>query len=186
MKLLKTCFGIALLGCLALAAPSAVVAATIQGGGGAAVIDIAPLVTVAVKFAFAIVMGLVAKFVDDEGARRYLNKILELSVQYAIETVVDLDWAKLSSRNELVALAANYVIRSAPRALNKFGITRDRLEDMVLARIFPHDPKKGLWKDDDKAGHVDELELARRRGRGQGDLEAGAVGRPIASLSEGK
>jgi hypothetical protein len=171
MRLIKTCFGIALLGCLALAAPSTVLASSLLGGGGGAVIDFAPVVTGFVQIFAAILMGLIGKIVHDEQARRYLYKALDLAVQYAIEAVADLDWTKVSSRNELVALAVNYVIQATPGALSKFGISRERLEDMVLARLFKHDPNRGVWGHDDGDGHVDELELARRRGRGQGDLE---------------
>ena len=127
----------------------------------------------------AVLAALVSKFFHDGHVRTYLNRILELSVQYAIEAVHNLDWTKLETRNELIALAANYVIRSAPGALKKFGIDRSHLEDMVLARLHFHDPKTGKWQPEAPAPE-DELEAARRRGRGQGTLD-----RPIASLNEG-
>jgi hypothetical protein len=133
------------------------------------VIDFTPILTAAVQIAATILFALLGKFVNDAQARHYLHRAIELAVEYAIEAVHDLNWTKLSSRNELVALAVNYVIRATPGALQKFGIDRGRLEDMVLARLFKHDPVKGLWDGDDAAPE-DELEAARRKGRGQASL----------------
>jgi hypothetical protein len=145
------------------------------------VIDISPILTAMVQMAATLLFALIGKFVSDHQARHYLHRAIELAVEYTIEAVHDLDWTKLSSRNELVALAVNYVIRATPGALKKFGIDRERLEDMVLARLFKHDPAKGQWVHDPEDGaEVDELEAARRRGRGQATLD-----RPTASLREG-
>jgi hypothetical protein len=135
------------------------------------VIDLTPILTVIVQMAATVLFALLGKFVSDHQARHYLHRAIELAVEYAIEAVHDLNWTKLSSRNELVALAVNYVIRATPGALKKFGIDRERLEDMVLARLFKHDPVKGLRDRDPEDANEDEAdEAVRRAARGQSDL----------------
>jgi hypothetical protein len=106
-----------------------------------------------------------------------------LAVEYAIEAVHDLNWTKLSSRNELVALAVNYVIRATPGALKKFGIDRERLEDMVLARLFKHDPHKGVWAREPDEGDEDG-EASRRDARGQATLatRASDAAHPVGAM----
>jgi hypothetical protein len=166
MKMLFGFCCVVALACMAFASPALAFAGPV---GGSALIDIAPVVTAFVQIVAAVLAALVSKFFHDGHVRAYLNRILELSVQYAIEAVHNLDWTKLETRNELIALAANYVIRSAPGALKKFGIDRLHLEDMVLARLHFHDPETGAWRSGDAP--EDELEAARRRGRGQSSLE---------------
>jgi hypothetical protein len=141
------------------------------------IIDLTPVLTMLLQVTATILMALVGKYVSDLQVRGYLNRAIELAVRFAIEAAHNLDWTKLSSRNELVALAVNYVIKATPDALKKFGIDRERLEDMVLARLFEHDPHKGVWTPDaeDGDGDEDELEAARRRGRGQSTLEGTAT-----------
>jgi hypothetical protein len=184
MKMLFGYCAVALLACMAFASPALAFAGSLglTGGGGGAIIDIAPVVTAAVQIAATILFAFVGKFVTDHQARRYLHRAIELAVEYAIEAVHDLNWTKLSSRNELVALAVNYVIRATPGALKKFGIDRERLEDMVLARLFKHDPHKGVWErepDED-----DDGEAARRDGRGQATLATGAsdAAHPVGAM----
>jgi hypothetical protein len=172
MKMLFGYCTIALLACMAFASPALAFAGSLglSGGGGGGIIDIGPIVTAAVQIAATILFAAIGKFVTDHQARHYLHRAIELAVEYAIEAVHDLNWTKLSSRNELVALAVNYVIRATPGALKKFGIDRERLEDMVLARLFKHDPHKGVWERE--PSEDDEGEAARRDARGQATLEA--------------
>lgn len=166
MKMLFGYCAIAVLACMAFASPALAFGSP---AGGSALIDIAPVVTVFVQMAATLLFALIGKFVTDHQARHYLHRAIELAVEYAIEAVHDLDWTKLNSRNELVALAVNYVIRATPGALKKFGIDRERLEDMVLARLFKHDPVKGRWESEPEP-EGESTEDARRAGRGQGNL----------------
>jgi hypothetical protein len=169
---MKTLFGffvVPFLACMAFAAPSLAFAVAVTGGDGAAIVDIAPILTALVQMVATGLAAVIARFFHTGYLRDGLYKVLEMAVRYAIQTVHTVDWTKLETRNELVALAANYVIQSAPKALSKFGIDRPRLEQMVLARLHFHDPEPGRW--DDVAAEASLAgEAERRADRGQDPL----------------
>lgn len=140
-------------------------------------IDLAPLIAGALQILAAILLGWIGTLVRDANARKVIGQVLEMAVRYAIEALPGLDWTRISTRNQLVALAANYAVEAAPGALRTFGITRARLEAMILARLFDHDPHRGVWEDDDDGGcDTCEDEDRRRAGRGQSSLRAKPAG----------
>lgn len=71
--------------------------------------------------------------ISDEMVRTYLDKIIEKGIALVVGAVGDK--AKIKVGNEQLAQIANYVIAAAPDALAKFGITPERLQDMIRARL---------------------------------------------------
>lgn len=45
------------------------------------------------------------------------------------------DHTTIDVRNDLVALALGYVVQGVPRAIETFGLSEQRLEEMILARL---------------------------------------------------
>ena len=72
--------------------------------------------------------------ISDEQVRQVLDK----AIQYGIALVVGRlgDRAQLHVSNAQVAQIANYVIAAVPGALANFGITPERLQDMIRARLI--------------------------------------------------
>jgi hypothetical protein len=71
--------------------------------------------------------------ISDEQVRQVLDR----AIQYGIAFVVGrfADRAQITVSNAQVAQIANYVIAAVPGALKQFGITPERLQDMIRARI---------------------------------------------------
>lgn len=99
------------------------------------VIDLVPVASAVLQLVAAVVIGWLGKLGADAATRAYLTRILEVSVGFALNSVATAGYGRVDVRNALTAAAANYVIRAAPGALRRFGIDRDRLEDMILARL---------------------------------------------------
>jgi hypothetical protein len=112
------------------------------------IVDLSAIVSSAIQLLGAVAAAFVGKMAHDAHVRAYLGRIIEHSVKFAVESVEHVDWTRLDVRNALVAAAANYVIQSAPKALRTFGIDRNRLERMVLARLFDLDGRPGRWDPD--------------------------------------
>ncbi|MDF3075612.1 MAG: hypothetical protein K0S54_3279 [Alphaproteobacteria bacterium] len=72
--------------------------------------------------------------ISDEQVRQVLDK----AIQYGIALVVGRlgNRAQLAVSNAQVAQIANYVIAAVPGALANFGITPERLQDMIRARLI--------------------------------------------------
>lgn len=72
--------------------------------------------------------------ISDEQVRQVLDK----AIQYGIALVIGRlgDRARLAVSNAQVAQIANYVIAAVPGALANFGITPERLQDMIRARLI--------------------------------------------------
>lgn len=91
------------------------------------------------------------KLVSDELIRQNLDKIMKMGVQYGVEQLERADWTKVSTKNEVVDHALGYVLKAAPDALAKLGIDvatpdgRKHVEDMLVARLLPHDQAPGTW-----------------------------------------
>lgn len=72
---------------------------------------------------------------------RQMNDILNRAIGLAYATAK----AKVNDPNSplrevefdniFINMAANYAVKSAPDIIKKFGITRDRLEEMIIARL---------------------------------------------------
>lgn len=71
--------------------------------------------------------------ISDEQVR----EVLDRAIQYGIALVVGKlgERAHLAVSNAQLAQIANYVIAAVPGALKNFGITPERLQDMIRARI---------------------------------------------------
>lgn len=72
----------------------------------------------------------------DENSRKALEGALEKGATWALGKARDAT-SKISvqTKNAAVAMAANYVIASTPDALARFGVTPDRLKELVEARV---------------------------------------------------
>lgn len=108
-------------------------------------IDLMPIITQVFAMVATILFGLIAKVVHDVNARAIIHKGLDMAVSYAIQTLSKADWTKIETRNAIVAAAVNYAISNFNGALNYFGITREKLEMLILARLSLHDENLGQW-----------------------------------------
>lgn len=105
-------------------------------------INFAPLVDSIVALAAAAVFalaGVIGRMIHartgielDLKHNSILNESIEKGVAYAHSISKDLS---VSTKNDLIGAAANYVIKGAPDALNHFGITPERLTEMIEARL---------------------------------------------------
>ena len=68
--------------------------------------------------------------------REYLDAAMMNALKYASTQVDKAEWAKVEVKNEMVAIAATYVMNSVPDALKYFGLTRESVMEKLLAR-FP-------------------------------------------------
>lgn len=80
--------------------------------------------------------------------RNKLEDVVDQGVAFGIQKLDKADWTKLSTRNKIVGEGVNYVIDTAPELVEKFGLTPEKVEKIVLAKLNAHDPAKGLWVDD--------------------------------------
>lgn len=66
-----------------------------------------------------------------------IRQVLDKAIQYGIALVLGRleSRARFAVSNAQVAQIANYVIAAVPGALKNFGITPERLQDMIRARI---------------------------------------------------
>jgi hypothetical protein len=91
--------------------------------------------------------------ISDEQMREVLDK----AIQYGIALVMGrlAGRAQIAISNAQVAQIANYVIAAVPGALRNFGITPERLQDMIRARII-------AWSDGGISAAVPSQELLPR------------------------
>ena len=72
--------------------------------------------------------------ISDEQMRAVLDKAIQYGIALAVGRLRDR--AQLAVSNAQVAQIANYVIAAVPGALKNFGITEERLQDMIRARLI--------------------------------------------------
>jgi len=84
--------------------------------------------------------------ISDEQMRAVLDKAIQYGIALAVGRLGNR--AQLAVSNAQVAQIANYVIAAVPGALKNFGITEERLQDMIRARLI-------AWTDG-KAGVASE------------------------------
>jgi len=72
--------------------------------------------------------------ISDEQMRAVLDKAIQYGIALAVGRLGSR--AQLSVSNAQVAQIANYVIAAVPGALKNFGITPERLQDMIRARLI--------------------------------------------------
>lgn len=71
--------------------------------------------------------------ISDEQMRAVLDKAIQYGIALAVGRLGSK--ATLTVGNAQVAQIANYVIAAVPGALKNFGITEERLQDMIRARL---------------------------------------------------
>ncbi|MFN4124418.1 inadl protein [Pannonibacter indicus] len=73
----------------------------------------------------------------DEQMKKRVDDAIFYAVDFARARVPEASsWpVQVDVRNALVATAANYALAAVPAALDYFGVTRERLEDMIEARL---------------------------------------------------
>lgn len=115
------------------------------------VVDLGPVIDTLVAFAVAALTALASYGVHylrrklgielDDAARNALNNALYRGIEYAAGFAGGLIPRNIDARNALIAEASNYVIRSTPDALARFGITPERLRELIEARLgmMPHE-----------------------------------------------
>lgn len=72
--------------------------------------------------------------ISDEQMRAVLDKAIQYGIALAVGRLSGK--ATLTVANAQVAQIANYVIAAVPGALKNFGITEERLQDMIRARLI--------------------------------------------------
>ncbi len=123
-----------------LIAPTMVLAATV---------DLQPTAQLCVTYIFVAlnavgiaIIGIFAHGSIETRLRNALQTALEAAAAYASQKVTNADWTKLDIKNPIVALAVNYAQKAVPNALKWFGITPERLAEMVIARLAYFAPQK--------------------------------------------
>jgi hypothetical protein len=108
----------------------------------AASVDLTPLVQSGAELFIGatslVVTGLLGMLFHnqrDVALRNALTTALENAAQYAIAYVAQQKVPKVEVPGLLVAASLNYVVRSVPKTIKHFGITDDRLSEMILARL---------------------------------------------------
>jgi len=86
------------------------------------------------------VIGWAAKLLRlkvDDAVRTYLDQIAARGIDWARNRLLELghDVSKIEVRDQWIAEAGNYLSRSAPDALKRFGLTEDRVADYIRARL---------------------------------------------------
>jgi len=71
--------------------------------------------------------------ISEEKMREYIDKAIQYGIALVLPKVSGK--AKITVGNEQVAQIANYVIAAVPDAIKAFGITPERLQDMIRARL---------------------------------------------------
>jgi hypothetical protein len=79
----------------------------------------------------------------DEKQNAKLNEAIERALGFANEKLTQ-NGKKLTfeTENEFIANAANYVVSGVPKAMQHFGLTRERVVELVESRIAGKIPKE--------------------------------------------
>ncbi|MGD9539074.1 MAG: hypothetical protein AB7P52_17715 [Alphaproteobacteria bacterium] len=82
------------------------------------------------------------KLEADSEVRAYLEDALYRGVDYALQVARSKgqDVAQIEVRTQMVGEAAGFLARQVPDALKRFGITPDKLAQMIIARLPPLPP----------------------------------------------
>ena len=151
-RTLAVAFGVALLVVMVLGVANAQdVAVGAAAAQASTVVDFGPLANLALEYVApalgSILLGLGAWVLAairkktgwqiDAAAGAILDRALEQAVNYAVVRLQDhkIGGIPIDTKSEAVATALGYAQRSIPDAVAHFGITPDRLEEMVEARL---------------------------------------------------
>ena len=113
------------------------------------VIDLSPILTILLQSLAGAVMAVAGwalhkvqqKFsLENEGKiREVVMAAVARGITYgknkAQEELNNADWAKIETKNAMVAHASNYVLSKVPDAVKKFKLTEDQVRDLVLAKL---------------------------------------------------
>lgn len=112
------------------------------------VVDVQPIIDAVVGALAALLLAVgtwAAKMLGDRlglakdsEVRGYLETAIQSGIGWGKEKALALghkDFAKIDVRNQVVAAAVSYVVKATPDALRRFGLTDDRLRELVLARL---------------------------------------------------
>lgn len=111
------------------------------------VVDLSPVLQLTIELLGAVVLALagwaVTKFgkklglENDAKIRQYLDEAIKNGVAFAEQKLKEqagkID--EVDVKNAKVAEAANYVIKAVPDAIKHFGVTPEKLADLVTARL---------------------------------------------------
>lgn len=161
------------------------------------IIDLSPVINEGLKLLAAFLGVLAYKVWGDGRTRDYLDRALDLGLDFAMAQVRSADWTKVGTRNALLAHACAYVVDAVPGAIKRFGWDRKGLENRLLARLarrddtpfafeldrdllpegkpLPPEAEGGAEVAEGDEPDDDPMEAARRRARGQSTLEGGGV-----------
>jgi hypothetical protein len=73
--------------------------------------------------------------VPENEIRKALENAIHYGVQFAVQKTRESGALTVKTDNKFIITALEYVKESVPDTLNRFGITDDRLADMVRARV---------------------------------------------------
>jgi len=113
------------------------------------VIDLSPVLTILLQCLGGVVLAVGSwalykvqqKFglENEDKIREVVMGAIERGVTYgkhkAEEELKDADWAKVETKNALVAHAASYVLTKVPDAVKKFKLSEDQVKELVLTKL---------------------------------------------------
>lgn len=109
-------------------------------------VDLAPLIEMVLQLVAAVVMALVGRFAMigntkfktdiDVSKGGIVANAIDRGVDYAAGMIKGEDGkVNIYVKNAMVALAVRYVIGKVPETLDHFGITEDKLTEMIESRF---------------------------------------------------
>lgn len=86
--------------------------------------------------------------VSEKEYRELVDPLLREAVAYGVGKLEDANWTKVETKNEAVAIASNYAIDHGKEVLEKFGITEEKLQEKLEAKLIEegHDTEPGKWE----------------------------------------
>lgn len=118
-------------------------------------VDLSPVVSLATQILQPLLLTVATWFVArigqavtkhlglkfEDAQRQVVNDALNNALSFGVTKIasqVGSDALKVDLKSAVVAHAANYAITAIPATLQHFGITPDRLKDMLTARLENH------------------------------------------------
>ena len=137
---------------MAIAFPAVALAATAPTEVHATGVDLRPVLSELLLAAFTILSGggvWVLRFVllflksktgvnvmeQEKFLREYLEAGMTRGLKFAQQELDDADWTKVEVKNQMLAMAATYVMTSVPDALSYFKLDEVGLRDRLAARL---------------------------------------------------
>ena len=76
------------------------------------------------------------KLIAEEKVREMVDKVLDEAVNFGAGKIKGADWAKVDTKNEAVAIAANYAINHGGDLLEKAGLSGDMLIEKLESKML--------------------------------------------------